>query len=247
MLLSILLALLAQSPAKLQGVEPVRQLSLQGKTHHVQGIDTDGDTLWVTSVDRSVHKGYLMAFSVADGHLLRSLEVQDGDRYHPGGVDVDATSVWLPVAEYRAKSSAWIQKRNKQTLELEFQFPVDDHIGCIAVTPEFVIGGNWDSRDFYVWDHKGTLIRKVTSATGNSYQDIKWSDGSIVASGTLKDRAGAVDWLSPSDFSLTSRVPVGATPGGQSFAREGMTIFRNQLWFLPEDDDSRLYVLPLAR
>ncbi|MCU1326562.1 MAG: hypothetical protein JWN34_1932 [Bryobacterales bacterium] len=245
MLIPLMLAILAQSPATSQAVEPVPPLSLQGKTHHVQGIDTDGATLWVTSVDRSVRKGYLMAFSVADGHLLRSLEVQDGDRYHPGGLSVDATSVWLPVAEYKAKSSSFIQKRNKKTFELEFQFAVEDHIGCIAVTPDWIIGGNWDSREFYVWDHKGTLLRKVTSETGNAYQDIKFVSGAVVGSGTLTGRQGAVDWLDPKTFRLSRRLPVGNTPEGQPFTREGMTIYQNRIWFLPEDDDSRLFVFPL--
>lgn len=238
MLVPVLLTLLAQQ----QSPQPIRTLALQARTHHVQGIDTDGGALWVTSVDRPTRKGYLMAFSVADGSLIRSVEVQQGDRYHPGGISTDATSIWIPVAEYKAKSTALIQKRNKKTLELEFEFPVEDHIGCIAVTPEFVIGGNWDSRDFYVWDHKGKLIRKVSSTSGNSYQDIKWVSSQLVGSGTLANREGAVDWLEPAGFTLSKRMAIGNTEKGHPYTREGMTIFRNEIWFLPEDDDSRLYV-----
>ncbi|MCU1327528.1 MAG: hypothetical protein JWN34_2898 [Bryobacterales bacterium] len=58
-----------------------------------------------------------------------------------------------------------IQKRDKKTVELELQFAVEDHIGRIAVTPDWIIRGNWDGREFYVWDHKRTLLRKVTSDT----------------------------------------------------------------------------------
>src|ERR1043166_2091361 len=137
---------------------PVKVIALQGKTAHVQGIDTDGVHLWVTSVDRATRKGYLQEFAVADGRMERSIEIQDGDRFHPGGIAADANSIWIPVAEYRAASTAVVQRRSKRTLALESQFAVDDHIGCIAVTPEFVIGGNWDSRDFYVWDRQGKLI-----------------------------------------------------------------------------------------
>ena len=51
---------------------PVRVLPLQSRTAHVQGIDTDGVHLWVTSVDRAARKGYLQEFAVADGRLERS-------------------------------------------------------------------------------------------------------------------------------------------------------------------------------
>ena len=72
---------------------PVRVLALQAKTAHVQGIDTDGAHLWVTSVDRASRKGYLQEFTVADGRLERSIEVQDSDRFHPGGIAADANSI----------------------------------------------------------------------------------------------------------------------------------------------------------
>jgi hypothetical protein len=235
----------AQPPVVLEASSARQVIALEGKTHHVQGIDTDGDHLWVTAVDRPTAKGFLYEYSLRDGKLLRSLEVQQGDRYHPGGIATDETSIWIPIAEYKASSSATIQRRNKKTLEVEFEFSVPDHIGCVAVTPEYIIGGNWDSRDFYLWDHQGKLIRKVASRTGNSYQDIKVREGKIVASGTIPGGSGAVDWLDLLTVSLLKRVSVGSTNSGASLAREGMTIFEAQLLFVPEDDMSRLFSIPL--
>jgi len=52
---------------------PIRELALRTKTAHVQGIDTDGVHLWVTSVERATRKGFLQEFVVADGKLLRTL------------------------------------------------------------------------------------------------------------------------------------------------------------------------------
>ena len=104
-----------------------------------------------------------------------------------------------------------IERRNKGTLEVEFRFTVSDHIGCVALTPEFVIGGNWDSRLFYVWDHQGRLIRKVPNKTPNAYQDIKYLSNRLVASGLLPGRVGAIDWLDPADFKLLQRVNAGQT------------------------------------
>jgi len=43
---------------------------------------------------------------VTDGGRLRSIELQDGDRYHPGGIAVDKVSIWIRVAGYRKGSSA---------------------------------------------------------------------------------------------------------------------------------------------
>ena len=230
-----------------EAMAPVRVLALRAKTAHVQGIDTDGVHLWVTSVDRASRKGFLQEFAVADGRLERNIEVQDGARFHPGGIAADSDSIWIPVAEYRSTSTAAIQRRNKRTLALEFQFVVGDHIGCIAVTPQFLIGGNWDSREFYIWDHQGKLIRKAPSASGNAYQDLKFRAGQLVASGVLAGGGGAIDWLDVSTMSVIKRLPLGNTDRAQPFTREGMTLFENRLWVLPEDGDSRLFVFELPR
>ena len=238
-------ALVTTANGQVDFTKPERILPLLGETNHVQGIDTDGTHLWVTSVDRPTRKGFLRIVSLVDGHLENSIELQDGDRFHPGGIATDANSVWVPVAEYRANSTAVIQQRNKRTLKLEFQFTVPDHIGCVAVTPEFIIGGNWDSRDFYVWDHRGNLIRQVASETANAYQDLKFVAGSVVASGTMAGAKGAIDWLDLDSFRLDQRLMVDNTDRGASFTREGMTIFNDRLWLLPEDAPSRLFVFRL--
>jgi hypothetical protein len=237
--------MIAQEPL-LNAPDAVRVLALQGETNHVQGIDTDGVYLWLTSVDSAARKGYLREFRLADGSEVRGIELQDGERYHPGGIAADGESIWIPVAEYRAHSSAIIQQRNRRTFALEFQFSVPDHIGCVAVTPEFIIGGNWDSREFYFWNHRGKLIRTVVSETGNAYQDIKFKSNGLIASGSLPGRRGAVDWLEFPSMRLLRRVLVGRTDREASLAREAMTVFQDQLWLLPEDNQSRLFVFPLA-
>jgi hypothetical protein len=211
----------------------------------VQGIDTDGVHLWVTSVDRAARKGYLQEFTVSDGRLARTIELQDGDRFHPGGIAADEGSIWIPIAEYRANSTAIIQQRNRKTFALESQFSVSDHIGCIAVTADYVIGGNWDSKDFYIWDHRGKLIRKVSSETGNAYQDLKVRNGQLAASGTLAGAKPALDFLDMATMKLLRRVTLGNTDRNQPLTREGMTIFGNKLWLLPEDADSRLFIFGL--
>ncbi|MBL8233958.1 MAG: hypothetical protein JNL98_36015, partial [Bryobacterales bacterium] len=108
-------------------------VTLRTDVHHVQGIDIEGRTLWVSSVDAKAKKGYLSKFSLPDGALLAQVEVQEGARIHPGGVALDGGSIWIPVAEYDRDGPTSVQRRNKRTLALESSFEVPDHIGCIAV------------------------------------------------------------------------------------------------------------------
>ena len=36
---------------------------LTGPTHHVQGIDVEGDFLWVSAVEKATRKGYLSRYN----------------------------------------------------------------------------------------------------------------------------------------------------------------------------------------
>lgn len=225
---------------------PSRVLALKGVTYHVQGIDLDAGHLWVTSVDSAAHKGFLHEFSLPGGTLLRSVEVQDGVRFHAGGIAADASSIWLPVAEYRRESTSVIQRRSKRTLQVESQFAVADHIGCLAVAGDELIGGNWDSRKFYVWDRGGKLLREIPNPTDNGYQDLKFDGQRVIASGLLPDRTGAIDWLELPALRLVRRVKMGKTDRGAPYTREGMAIRGGELLLLPEDGPSRLFFFRMS-
>lgn len=244
--IGLLLGLCAWAAVSQADLTLVRTLDLEGDTHHVQGIDLGDERLWVSSVDKESRQGYLQEFSTATGKLLRSATLAEGERFHPGGMSSDGKSLWIPVAEYRRHSTSVIQKRNLRSLELEFSFTVDDHIGCLAVTPTELIGGNWDSREFYVWDHQGRLLRKVANPTPNGYQDMKYFDGKLVAAGLLPRKTGAIDWLDAGSFRLLQRVPIGQTSRGVPFTNEGMALRGDQLFLLPEDAPSRLFQFRLT-
>jgi hypothetical protein len=221
-------------------------IELKGVTYHVQGVDFDDQRLWITSVDRPSRRGFLAAFSISTGELLREVEVQDGDRFHPGGISADGDSLWVPVAEYRRASSAIIQRRSKRTLELESRFEAPDHIGCIAAAPDFLVGGNWDSKDFYFWDRQGRLIRKAPSTTAVAYQDMKFEGGRIVASGSMADHSGAIDWLEYPSLHLARRIHADTNDRGVLYTREAMAIHGDRLVLVPEDGPSRVFVFDLA-
>jgi hypothetical protein len=233
--------LLIAQPAPVKGPELVRVLPLKGEVHHVQGIDFDSSLLWVTSVDTGAKKGYLHEFRLDTGELTRTVEVQDGPRFHPGGIAADAHSIWVPVAEYKRASSAVIQRRSKRNLQLLAQFAIADHIGCIAVEGSVLVGGNWDSRDLYVWDLRGTLIRKLANPAGNGFQDLKFTGRTLVGSGLLPDKTGAIDWIEYPSMRPFRRLPLGKTDRGINLTQEGMAIRGDRLFLLPEDGPSRLF------
>lgn len=226
---------------------PPLVIPLRARLHHVQGIDVEGDTLWVSSVSASAGKGYLSMFDLSSGKLISQVEVQDGRRIHPGGVALEGDSVWVPVAEYDRDGPTTVQRRDKRTLALLGAFTVEDHIGCIAATNGYLVGGNWDSRLLYRWSRSGRELSRLQNQRNTAYQDIKIVNGRLVAAGVVSREEGAIEWLSMDDYSLISRIQVGKTNRGALYTREGMACRGGRIYLLPEDDPSRLFVFTPQR
>ena len=223
----------------------VETIALQGPLHHVQGIDIEGGILWVTSVDRAEKRGFLYRIDRHTGKILDKTQVQDGLRFHPGGLTLDGDFIWVPVAEYHRNGTTLIQRRDKRTLRLLSQFEVADHIGCVASSEKQLYGGNWDSRDIYTWDKRGRQVGKQVNTTGTRYQDLKFIDNRLIGGGLRSKGQGAIDWLEPGSAQLRRRVEVETTDRGTVFTNEGMTLRGGLLYLLPEDDPSRLFVFKL--
>ena len=90
---------------------PVKTIAVDWPTFHTQGLVKIGDTFYVSSVevltnrvstgvatdalydfsiDRSPGTGRAWLFKFdSSGHLLGSVELTDGTKYHPGGIDFD--------------------------------------------------------------------------------------------------------------------------------------------------------------
>jgi hypothetical protein len=220
----------------------VQTVPLEGIQHHVQGIDTDGKLLWVTSVDAKAGKGYLTQYEVATGRMLKRVEVQEEKRIHPGGISLDGESLWIPVAEYDRDGPSTIQRRNATTLELEGRFDVNDHIGCVAAAKAWLVGANWDARKVYHWSRDGAQLVSMANPRPLAWQDIKVVDGRVVASGAEGRNAGAIEWLDMDTLTLLRRVQAGKTDRGVRFTNEGMAVDDGRLYLVPEDGESRLFI-----
>lgn len=218
-------------------------IALQGPLHHVQGIDVEGESLWVSSVDRQQKKGYLFKLNRHTGRIVNQVEVQQGEKYHPGGLTLDGDNIWLPVAEYRRNSTAVIQLRDKRTLRLLRQFEVNDHIGCIAASNNRLYGGNWDTRQIYEWNKNGKQLDQRANGTGTRYQDLKYIENRLIGGGLRAKGRGAIDFLDPKSLNLTRRIELETTDRGVVFTNEGMTFRAGRFYLLPEDDPSRLFLL----
>lgn len=246
-----LLTLLAASASadvaakQLEGLDRLATIAIQADLEHVQGIDVRGNRLWISSVEREKRRGLVHRIELPTGKPAARVEVHDGDRYHPGGMSLDGDSIWVPVAEYKPHSSAEVQRRDAESLQWQESFTVDDHIGCVAVAADRVIGGNWDSEIFYEWDRRGREIARKPRRTATRYQDLKMDGELLAATGNLEGPHGAIDWLSPQTMKLQRRILAGETDRGVRFTNEGMALDEDKLYLLPEDGPSRLFVFRL--
>lgn len=235
------LLLLAGLPA------PERVLTLQGSSHHVQGIVVDGRALWVTAVNREQREGLLLAYDLEKGTLTSRVTCGEGERFHPGGFDSDDGSFWIPSAEYKAASSAWIERRDRRTGALISRFEVNDHIGAVARLPDRLLGANWDARRFYEWTLDGKLIRVRTNPTPWRFQDIKFRGGLVVGSAVAP--RGSTDhsvvWFDPETLEVKRTIATGLTDRGVPFTNEGIDQVSGKLYLLPEDAPSRLFIFRL--
>ena len=241
----------AAPQAPVNGIENAQLLGtlvLQGKLFHVQGVDLDSQHIWVTSVDIWNHRGYLHEFDRATGAFVRQLELTDGPRYHPGGISIANHAIWVPVAEYRSKSSAVLEEIDPDTLQIRRRIRVPDHLGCVAVSGTDLVAGNWDSKRLYIIDLNGQApMHTVRNPSPTRYQDMKFVDGRLVAGGYRNRHGGTIDWIDYPSMKLVHTLRSGATARVKPFNHakpytgEGMTLQGRELYVLPEDGPSRLF------
>ena len=189
-LLQALLTLSKNSEWTLSG-----ETALQFDTFHPQGLHKVNELYFMSSVEiiartqaqasepggRTVGEGvgHLFTFNSA-GELHHDLPLGEDSIYHPGGIDFDGESLWIPVAEYRPDSAAIIYRVNPNNYSVEEQMRVDDHIGAVIVdrASKRLYGYSWGARKIYAWDLDdamnpiaGSRVVSVNPAYYVDYQD----------------------------------------------------------------------------
>ncbi len=209
---------------------------------HVQGLDVDERWFWISAVDRRTRTGWVWRVDRRTLATAAERDITQGSLYHPGGLQVVGSSLWIPIAEYRPRSSARLLELDAMTLGERRSFPVPDHIGAVATDGKtHLVGANWDARQFYRWDLAGKHLERVDNRSRLEIQDMKWIAGNLYAGG-VEGKACRVEMLDPTTLAVGRTW----TPGtDQCYTREGMALWGDSFYFLPEDEPhSRIYVSP---
>jgi hypothetical protein len=265
----------------------VAEVRLAFRTFHPQGMVKIGDTLYISSVevkvptrrypapidgyDRDAGQGVGHLFKVdMSGRLLGELRMAVGAAYHPGGLDYDGQSIWVPLAEYRPDSHSIIYKVDPLTMRATEVFRYPDSIGAIVFNTDdrTLHGASWGSRRFYRWtlDANGRVtnagvprerLQTLNPSHYVDYQDCKYVGGRRMLCSGLSDlrqspsspvfRLGGLELVSLVDGRPIHQVPV------PLWTAAGLDMTHNPVWiepsaaglrayFLPEDDTSTLYV-----
>lgn len=253
---------------------PVQTVSMNFQTFHTQGLVKIGDTFFVSSVevlestvrngsatdalydftiDRSTGNGRGWVFKFdASGQLLGKVELTDGAKYHPGGMDYDGKYLWVPVAEYRPNSASNVYRIDPKTLSAELMFTEKDHIGGVVhnVHDRSIRGVSWGSRRLYTWElGRG---RKVSSDWVPNpqfyidYQDCHYQGvefmlcGGVASYNTPRGSVafGGLDLVDLRRNRMEHQVPVNQFIDEGSGATGTLALTHNAFWVEPLDKQS---------
>ena len=245
-------------------------IPIRFKTHHPQGLVKIGDRLFLSSVevlDRNAGKGvgHLFQFDLS-GKLIAELTLGEGAIYHPGGLDYDGRHIWVAVAEYRPHSRSIVYRIDPQTMTTSEVFRFGDHLGALVHDPDTrsLHAVSWGSRVFYRWplsrDGRVKSPAQPERTTNPShyidYQDCKFAGQRRMACTGVTEfrvtpesepfRLGGIDLVSLRDHRPIHQAPL-------LLWIRGLDLAHNPVWleatasglrgyFVPEDDDSTLYV-----
>ena len=265
-------ALLADRVMHLTRTSPwklVSSVPIKFPTFHPQGMVKIGETFYVSSVDKENRAGHLFKIDAA-GNLLADLPMGEGAIHHPGGIDYDGTSIWVPLAEYRPDSRAIVYRVDPRTMKVTEVLRFADHIGAIVhnTGDRTLHGVSWGSRRFYRWtlDAAGRVtnagvapekLRTLNTSHYLDYQDCKYAGARrMVCTGVTEMRQrpdapafrlGGIDLVDLADGRPLHQTPVALwTPGGLDMTHNPVWLEATPTglrgYFMPEDDRSTIYI-----
>ncbi|MES2959127.1 MAG: DUF6454 family protein [Pseudomonadota bacterium] len=269
----------------------VAAIKIGFNTHHPQGMIKIGDDFFVSSVeilkpttryaeprdgyDRDTGEGKGHLFKIGPkGELLGDLVLGEGSIYHPGGIDYDGESLWVPVAEYRPNSAAIVYRVDPKTMRAIEVFRFRDHVGGIVrdTVSNTLHGVSWGSRRLYAWplgtdgkitnaDAKPEALRVMNPAQYIDYQDCHYlGQRRMLCSGlnTYRTKAdgppfflGGWEVVNLADNRPVWQVPIELwSPSGKPMTQNPFfveTISTGlRAYFMPDDDNSTLFVFEAA-
>jgi hypothetical protein len=253
---------------------PALQIEGKAAEAHTQGLEIIDGKYYVTARrdDLPPQRALLLRTAPArtDWDVWDITPVDDQGKIttldHPGGMQSDGMRLWIPLAESKRGGRSVIrgfqlkEMSVGRTLKSDFEFPVNDHIGAIAVSAEskLIFGANWDSEKIYVWEFTGRLrhtfggtelkarglgfVAGPEGRAGLTVQDWKQAGDRLFASGLFrsektdsapKSRLSWFTGFSERQFRHSSvALPM---QNGMELAGEAMAISGGNVYFLPED------------
>lgn len=136
---------------------------IDGDAGHPQGLARWDDSWLVATVHPETARGEVLLVG-ADGTVHERLDVTDGERFHPGGIDVWPADrhTWTAIAEYRPRSTTLVARLDTTadgTLTSEPAFRFDDHLGAICELADgSLFAVSWGSRRWYRLDTGGRVL-----------------------------------------------------------------------------------------
>jgi len=175
--------------------QQTQKIPLRFPTYHPQGFALVGDKIFMSTVeiieppvrypqpvdgyDRTPGKGVGHVLVIdRQGTLIKDLTLGEDTIYHPGGIDFDGESVWVPVAEYRPNSKAIVYQIDPVTYLASERFRVVDHVGGVVRDrgTGSIHGVSWGSRTLYSWTPAGRqLSRQANNDHVIDYQDCDYA------------------------------------------------------------------------
>ena len=229
-----------------------------------------GDRFFVSSVE--VHDreaatgvGHLFQFD-SSGRLLADLTLGEGAMYHPGGIDYDGRYIWVPVAEYRPDSRSIVYRIDPKAMKAEEVLRFSDHLGAIVhdTDDHSLHAVSWGSRTFYSWPmaadgavRSAEVRRSANPSHYVDYQDCKYSGRrTMVCTGVTEIRRsrdeapfrlGGIELIDLNDHRPLHQVPLLQWANGIDLTHNPAwlesTVDGVRGYFMPEDDQSTVYVL----
>jgi Family of unknown function (DUF6454) len=205
----------------------------------------------VGGYDRTPGKGRGHLFELTlDGRLVRQIELDEGTVYHPGGIDYDGRSLWVPVAEYRPDSRATVYRVDPESLRAREAFRVTDHIGGLVRdrVSGRLHGVSWGSRRFYTWNSRGRQLAVAPNPEHYiDFQDCAYArfakavcTGITEYTGPTGTRfeLGGIGVVDLDSAMLGAEVPV------QTYSAAGHAVTRNPVELEVDGDMLRMYAAP---